>query len=151
MNMQDRHWLYQAYLALSVRGDLTERKGRELLKRTFPNAAYLLDDVIAAKGDVSKIKPEKLDLHYDELAEEFGQMEGQAMNTQIRQQMARQPITKTEDVNKIIRDSRSERDRRIDDLFDSVNGKPVAEKPTGTDHPVNQAIRQRIGVARTTG
>jgi hypothetical protein len=41
--MARRHWLTEAYLALSDLGTMSEPEGRALLKKTFPTMAHLVD------------------------------------------------------------------------------------------------------------
>jgi len=78
------NWIWQAYLALSARGGMPEAKGREILKQTFPTVAHLVDDIVTAKGDDSKIDGRKLELMYEEQAGEMAALDSHSLTNRVR-------------------------------------------------------------------
>jgi hypothetical protein len=69
---------------------MSEQGGRQLLKETFPNFAHMVDPVVAAFGDSTKVS-EQMQRQTDELVEtEEAALESANMNDNLRRVLSRQ-------------------------------------------------------------
>lgn len=49
---RNRHWLYDAYLALADTNSMTEPEGRATLKELYPHLAFAVDSIVDSGGDM---------------------------------------------------------------------------------------------------
>lgn len=61
MARQARHWIWYAYLHLAAKGGMTEARGREFLKQSFPTTATIVDQVVAAEGRLDQLSGKDFD------------------------------------------------------------------------------------------
>ncbi len=87
MARRQKHWLWEAYLALAAEGGRTEPQGREFLKQTFPSLAHLVDPVIQVLGKVEDLDTKLLNEWNTTAAAEEAAMSGESVNRSIREYM----------------------------------------------------------------
>jgi len=141
-----RHWIYEMYLALADANgkygmNLTEQQGRQRIKAFVPNFAELVDPVIDASGDLSKIPPELLQRSTAVLDSEEEKITGNdAMNSRLRDAASRNTAKPDEGGN-------SQGDNRADSVNELLRQGRQTIPADGKSDAVNAALRRRAGVA----
>jgi hypothetical protein len=100
------HFLWALYLALAAEGGRSKPEGRAAIKALLPSYAPVVDEIVGAMGDVSKLKPEVMQTHTERMEQEARHIGNHAMNAKIREPKSSGQATLTgtgSDMNEQIR------------------------------------------------
>lgn len=164
MARKPRHFIYDLYLALADANSafslgLTQAQGRERIKAFLPNFADLVDPIIDASGDLSRVPPEILQRTDTALTTQAASLDPtENLNARLREASGRfvpaeappSPATQAQRAE-------AEREARLDGLLDKYlsatnptaapasPAQPEAPKPRTMDDWIRSESRGRAG------
>ncbi len=90
----EKHWIYQAFLSLADANgklglNLSEAEARATIKGWLPTFAHMVDAVVAANGDLSKLPEDMVQQTQEVIEREHQQRSGNdAMNKAVRDRVS---------------------------------------------------------------